>query len=161
MPYTLFHSYFPAIAEKETRTITILPGSRDGLPPGDYSFLEMFCDERGCDCRRVFFTVVSSFRKGIEAVVAWGWEEPDFYAKWMKDDDPDVVATLKGPALNMGSPETELAPAILDLVSNVLLQDSSYVERVKRHYGMFREKVEGRGALGSGKKKRRKRRRHK
>lgn len=143
MPYRLFHDMFPAVAERETRTLTILPGATTSLPAGDYGFLEMFCDEPGCDCRRVFFSVLSSVRQKVEAVVAWGWENTDFYAAWMKDDDPQVVASLKGPVLNLGSPATALAPALLELTRTVLLQDIHYVERIKRHYQMFRQQVEG------------------
>ena len=148
MPYVPFSEYFPDVAERETRSITVPPGSRVGLPIGDYGFLEMYCDERGCDCRRVFFYVVSSFRRKVEAVVAWGWEDLDFYAKWMKDDDLAIVATLKGPILNPGSPSTNLAPAILELVRNVLLRDPEYVARIKRHYRMFKDKIEGRSKAG-------------
>jgi hypothetical protein len=148
MPYVFFREYFPDVADRETRSITVLSGSQVGLPAGDYGFLEMYCDERGCDCRRVFFYVVSSFRKKVEAVVAWGWEDQDFYAKWMDDDDPATVATLKGPIHNPGSPRTELAPAIVELVRNVLLQDTKYVDRIKRHYKMFKDRIEGRSKDG-------------
>jgi hypothetical protein len=146
MPYRLFHDLFPVVAERETRTLTILPGSNAGLPAGHYAFLEMFCDEPGCDCRRVFFSVLSSVRQEIAAVVAWGWEDLAFYAAWMKDDDPEIVANLKGPTLNLGSPTTPLAPALLELTRAVLLQDRHYVERVKRHYQLFRQQVERGGA---------------
>ena len=143
MPYQLLHDLLPAIAEAETRTITVFGHeSETGLPSGEYAFCEMFCNERGCDCRRVFFYVVSSFRDGPEAVVAWGWETPEFYAKWLHDDDPVIVAELVGPSLNLGSSETELADGILNLVRNVLLQDETYVDRVKRHYRQFRNKVD-------------------
>ncbi len=142
MAYVLFHDYFPAVAERETRSITIINFLKWRLPPGQYSFLEMFCDEPGCDCRRVFFYVVSSFRKDVEAVIAYGWESTSFYAKWMGDDDPATIAELKGPVLNLGSPQTSLAPAILKLFQGVLLTDSAYMERVKRHYAMFREKID-------------------
>ena len=145
MPYRLFHDLCPAVAERETRTLTILPGSNTRLPAGHYAFLEMFCDEPGCDCRRVFFSVLSSVREEIEAVVAWGWEDLAFYAAWMKDDDPEVLASLKGPALNLGSPATAHAPALLELTRAVLLQDRHYVERIKRHYQLFRHRIEGGG----------------
>jgi len=141
MPYAFFHSRFPTVARRETRTITVFPKSEVGLPAGDYGFLEMFCDEHGCDCRRAFFYVVSSLRKDVEAVISWGWEDRSFYAKWMGDNDPDVLATLKGPALNPGSPQTDLAPAVLSLVATVLLRDSEFVQRVKKHYRMFRDHV--------------------
>ena len=141
MPYALFHDYFPEIAERETRTI-ILPNPTDGLPEGHYSLLEMFCDEAGCDCRRVFFYVVSSFRKGPEAVVAYGWEDDAFYARWMKEDDPMCIETLRGPSLNLASPQSELAPAIVDLIKNVAIKDIAFVERIKCHYRMFRDKID-------------------
>jgi hypothetical protein len=55
MPFQLFHDLFPEMAERETRSVIVPPGSPpSGLPPGQYAFLEMFCNEKGCDCRRVF-----------------------------------------------------------------------------------------------------------
>ena len=72
MPFRLFHDFFPELAERETRTLTVLPGADLGVPPGEYGLLEMFCDEPGCDCRRVFFSVFSSASKRMDAVVAWG-----------------------------------------------------------------------------------------
>jgi hypothetical protein len=142
MSYILFHNYFPELAERETRSLTVLPGSNLGLPPGEYGFLEMYCDEPGCDCRRVFLHVVCSFRKDAQAVVAWGWEDLDFYLRWFKYGDLADAAELKGPELNALSPATELAPALLELVRNVLLKDPEYVERIKRHYQMFREEID-------------------
>ncbi|GEM_PF-283311 len=146
MFYAPFHEYFPQMAEKETRSITVPEHSVFNLPAGEYGFLEMFCNEPGCDCRRVFFSVLSSFREKTEAVIAWGWESGEFYANWLGDDDPRSIADLKGPALNLGSPQSRLAPAILELVKNVLLADQAYVERVKKHYRMFRDKIDKKSA---------------
>ncbi len=142
MSYVLFHDYFPELAEQETRSITILPGSNLGLPPGEYGFLEMFCDEPGCDCRRVFLHVVCSFRKDAQAVIAWGWEDLDFYRRWFQYGDRADAVELKGPVLNALSPATELAPALVAFVRTVLLKDSEYVARIKRHYEMFRAKID-------------------
>ena len=36
-----------------------------------------------------------------------------------------------------------MAPAILDLIENVVLKDAAYVERLKRRYRMFRDVVDG------------------
>lgn len=142
MPFVPLRNYLPEIAGRETRALTVLVQADGHLPPGKYVFSEMFCDETGCDCRRVFFCVGCSFRPEVLAVVAWGWEDPAFYAKWMKGGDPREVAMLKGPILNLGSPESELAPAILQFVCDRLLKDPAYVERVKRHYAMFRRKID-------------------
>jgi hypothetical protein len=142
MPYSLFYNHFSEIAESETRTVTVPERSEFNLPPAHYSFLEMFCDEPGCDCRRVFFSVVSSLQKDIQAVITWGWEKREFYAKWMGDDDPHIIRDLMGPALNLASPQSNYAPALLDLFRNVLLKDAAYVDRIKRHYAMFRQKID-------------------
>jgi len=142
MPYVFFHEYFPEIAEQETRTITVLGQSSLGIPPGQYSLVEMYCDERGCDCRRVFFYVVSPPKREVKAVIAYGWESPEFYARWMGDDDPEIIEELQGPVLNMCSPQSSLAPAILEIVNDIILRDTAYAERIKRHYAMFRDKID-------------------
>jgi hypothetical protein len=64
----------------------------------------------------------------------------------MKYGDRKDAETLRGPILNIGSPETELAPALLDLARNVLLQDKAYVDRIKRHYRRFRARIDGGGS---------------
>ncbi len=156
MPYVFFHNHFPDIADKETRTVTVLNNSEWNLPPAHYSLLEMYCNDPGCDCRRVFFCVVSSLTKGVEAVIAYGWESPKFYAKWMGGDNPDVIKNLKGPVLNVGSPQSNLAPSILRLVEDVILQNQAYVERIKIHYRMFRHNIDTRSKQNKLKKNKRK-----
>ena len=145
MPYAPFHEFFPEVAKRETRSVTVLYESNTGIPPGEYGFLEMFCNEKSCDCRRVFLYVVSAARNDVQAVMAYGWESRAFYERWMGDKDPDVIDSLLGPCLNLGSPESASAPAILELFRDVLLRDAAYVDRIKRHYRMFREKVDGVG----------------
>ena len=142
MPYVLFYQYFPELAKSETRSITILDQSSSGLPAGEYGFLEMYCDEPECDCRRVFLYVVSPPEEEPLAVIAYGWENPEFYIKWMGYNSPELIYELKGPSLNAASPQSDLAPAILELVEEVLLQDKSYIERLKAHYRMFRDKID-------------------
>jgi len=74
----------------------------------------------------------------------------------MGDDDPEIIAELMGPCLNLGSPQSELARALLDVVRNVLLQDEAYVERIKRHYRHFRTRIDGRSMASSRSRKRKK-----
>ena len=173
MSFVLFHEFFPEVAKKETRSIAVPPGGLQGVPEGSYGFLEMFCDESGCDCRRVMFSVVSLERQALEAVIAWGWEDRAFYARWFGMNAPEMVNELKGPILNLGSPQTKDAGALLRMTEDLLLTDPAYVERVQRHYALFREQIDqkegtgGRAIAGSEKahgvskksKERRKRRR--
>jgi hypothetical protein len=160
MPYAMFHQYFPDIAESETRSVTILHDSDWGLPAGDYGFLEMFCDEPGCDCRRVFLCVFAERTKKAEAYIAYGWESRAYYRSWLRRDDPQTIRELQGPMLNPGSPQSSLAPALLRLFQELLLKDIEYFERIKRHYCIFRERIDGSHnvpmLLGNPKRKRKK-----
>jgi hypothetical protein len=163
MPFVFFHEYFPEIARQETRSVTILETpSVFGLAVGDYGFMEMYCNEPGCDCRRVMWYVVSRTGEGAEAVVAYGWENWEFYVRWLGHNDPTVIRDLKGPVLNLGSPRSALAPAILETIKELLLPDEAYIERIKRHYAMVRQRVDGRApspvrAQPKSEKKKRKR----
>jgi hypothetical protein len=143
MPFVPFREYFGELAEQETRTAKLFKDT-DGLPAGEYCFLESYCDEPGCDCRRVMLYVVSLPRQRYEATIAFGWDSPEFYAKWMRDDDPETIAMLRGPVLNFGSPETELSPAVLELARSTLFRDPGYVARLQRHYSLMRAEVERR-----------------
>jgi hypothetical protein len=142
MPFVQFHDYLPELAERETRSVTIFSGSGFDLPSAEYGLVEMFCDEPGCDCRRVILMVMSSRTEKPEAFVSFGWESRHFYVKWMGDDDPLIITDLMGPALNFGSPAARHAPAILEMVKETALNYPEYVTRVKRHYALFREKID-------------------
>lgn len=142
MPFRPFHDLFPEVAERETRTMGILRDQSGALPVEVYAFLEMYCDEPGCDCRRVLFDVISRTRGRTEAVIGWGWEDADFYRQWYSGDEPGAIEAMKGPSLNLGGAQTEFAPTLLELVRDTLLADPAYIERIKRHYRMFREQID-------------------
>ena len=140
MPYTLFYSYCPEIAEKETRVISILSSNNElGLPIGDYGFLELFCDE--CDCRRVFITVMKG-EKSL-ATLFWGWGSVEFYEKsFFTKDKKYIMEELIGPNLNHMSQQSILAPKVLKLFIKELFADKLYLERIKRHYKQFKEELD-------------------
>ena len=143
MSYELFHDYFPDLAERETRVVQVFePSPFSNLPSGEYALLEMFCTDEDCDCRRVMWTVISDREKRTVAVVAYGWGSARFYQKWFGSNDPDIVREMQGPILNLGSPQASYAPAILNLLKSIVLADKQYLERVKRHYALFRNKIE-------------------
>jgi hypothetical protein len=138
MPMSPFIERFPELGARETRSVTVT--QRQDLPDGEYGFLEFYCDEPGCDCRRVMIDVL---RPGtgwdkIWATISYGWESLDFYRKWGGGGDP---SEMKGPYLDSLNPQTNYSPALLNLF-RFLLQSTEYVERLKRHYQMFRDSVE-------------------
>jgi len=141
MEFQAFHELFPDVAQREVRSIEI-PDPGTPLPPATYQFVEQYCNQPGCDCRRVMFSVFSSLTQQFEAVVAWGWDSLDYYRRWLRFDDPAVVEEMQGPVLNLASAQGPLAGAILSLTRDVLLKDPEYVERIKRHYRMFRERID-------------------
>jgi len=161
MPFTFFHAYLPEVARRETRSVHVFTSGPGDPPPGEYGLLEMYCDEPGCDCRRVFFNVVSSRTRSAVAVVAYGWEPAEFYAKWAREDDPAVVRQIKGPILNLGSPQSEHADDVLRFIEDVVLRDPAYVSRLKAHYDLFKRQVEerARSKRGAGARRRRTHRR--
>lgn len=142
MPYESFHAKFPEIAEKETRTITVLDAPY--LPKGSFGLIEMYCNEPDCDCRRVFFDVYDWKKRRSMSIIAYGWEDEEFYANWFNSMDvtEEDIREIKGPVLNFGSPQSKYAPVFLGYVSDILENDPAYVTRLQRHYLMFKETVE-------------------
>jgi hypothetical protein len=136
-----FHTVCPDVAQKETRSVTV--GASPGLPAGEYAFVELFCDEPGCDCRRVLLQVWSRARAGEPvAHIAFGWEERAFYEKWsvMPRDLARKMAreTTEG-ALDPLNPQSQCAPALLRVFREMIALDGEYAGRLKRHYDLFRQ----------------------
>jgi len=150
MPYQPLHEILKELALKEMRNASIFEGYSPGLPPDDYGLVEMYCNDDNCDCRRVMFSVLSEKRNAFVAVIAYGWEDANFYRKWLKRDDPETIRELQGPVLNKMSPQSDLAPALLDMIRELVLKDTLYIARLKRHYQLFKEKVDPKHFRPSG-----------
>jgi hypothetical protein len=148
----MLYELLPELALKETRTITVFAKNAYNLPPANYGLVEMYCNDEDCDCRRVFLNVMSSVTKDSVAVIAYGWETLNYYAKWLcrkkvditqlDEYDRNTIRSLKGPCLNSASPQSNFAPVVLLMVVNLVLMDEKYVNRLKRHYKLFRAKID-------------------
>ena len=141
MPFQPFYEIFRDLAVKETRNITIFDG-HPTLPTDEYGLVELYCNDEGCDCRRVILNVLSRKRNEFVATIGYGWESADFYRGWMIRDAPERIKDLQGPALNPLSHQSELAPALLELVQTLVLKDPLYIARLKRHYQMFKGAID-------------------
>lgn len=131
-----FHTKFRDLAFRETRTVVVR--GYEALPDGDYGFLEFYCDEFGCDCRRVVLQVVTPDGGAkVWASINFGWERPRFYRKWMSGN-AKAAAGMAGATLDPLNPQTEHSQALLRLFRDVVLRDSGYVQRLKRHYEIFK-----------------------
>lgn len=153
-----FFSKFPDLAVAETRSVKVR--GDDDLPDGEYGFIEFYCNEPACDCRRVVVSVVSP-DPGLTplATISFGWESLQFYRDRL--GDLEDAAVLKGPTLDPLHPQTKYAPALLRLFRFVLTDDA-YVERLKRHYQLFKGFTHGADPAerrrGASKKRKRRRR---
>ncbi len=151
-----FYTHFRDLAFKEMRSATVR--GMPGLPDGEYGFLELYCDEPTCDCRRVIIDVIApTTGSKIWATISYGWESLEFYEKWMRDKES--ARESHGATLDPLNPQTEYSDALLQLFNHVL-QDEAYVERLKRHYQLFKSSLpkQRRSAIGSSRKVKRKRR---
>ena len=139
MPMIPFLEKFPELGARETRSVTAT--GRQDLPDGEYGFLELYCNEPGCDCRRVMIDVLrpeTGWSK-IWATISYGWEDLDFYRKWGGAGNDPIE--IKGPYLDPLNPQTKYSSALLNLF-RFLLRSPEYVHRLKQHYHMFRESVD-------------------
>jgi hypothetical protein len=133
---TSFWTYFPDVAAKETRTVT-LHGHRI-IPDGEYGLLELYCDERDCDCRRVIIDVMSSPpHPKTWATINFGWETVEFYTQW--SGNPVMGKESHGAILEPFGPQSPYAYEFLEIVKAIAFQDEDYVRRLQRHYAMFKD----------------------
>lgn len=139
MDYAPFQEQFPNIAEQETRSLTVTRDTE--VPAGTYLLMELYCTEPDCDCRRVFLDTVSVEENETVAVIAYGWEDREYYEDWFGMDMPQMIDELKGPALNLASPQSEYASAMLKTIEEHVLNDDAYVKRIQNHYQMFKDSI--------------------
>ena len=144
MSYQPLIQYLPKIAEAETRVIHLTgPGKYPKIPRNQYALIEFFCTDKDCDCRRVMWVVEEAKKREVVAVIAYGWANAKFYQDWFGRTDKSIVKEMQGPNLNRGSPQSEYATAILEMVVETCIQDTKYMDRVKKHYTQFRRKLSG------------------
>ena len=129
-----FASKFRAVAARETRVVTV---QADGaLPKGEFGFLEFYCPNPRCDCRRVILRVTSPDGR-TWATISYGWESKKFYSQWAGGNQS--VADMAGASLDALNAQSTYANAFLSFFNDMIATDRKYVERLKRHYRMFKE----------------------
>ena len=148
MQYSPLYEMLPNLAGRETKEIVIIKKDFHKVPAGTYGLMEMYCTDKRCDCRRVFINVISEEMKKPLALITFGWESEKFYADWYHLDwenltemDRRDIAGLKGPCLNMSGQQSRYAQDLLTLVTQMALTDPDYVDRLKRHYKLFKLKL--------------------
>src|SRR4051794_896713 len=107
MSMVQFGLLFPELAERETRSAKVfepLPlGNPRHLPVDEYGFVELYCSERGCDCRRVMINVLARHQRQHVATINHSFEKP------AKDD-----LVPEQTFLDLLNRQSGWAPALLD-----------------------------------------------
>ncbi len=149
-----FYADFSDIAAKETRVLTILqPGD---LPVGQYAFIELYCDDPGCDCRRVLIqVVVGEDPSKVLATLNYGWESLAFYEGWVRNKA--FAKECVGVSIDRLGPQSQYS-RVFQQVFEWMLKDDAYNERLKRHYRMVKElQRAGKAGKAKGREVRKKR----
>jgi hypothetical protein len=144
MIFKRFIEFFPEIAEKETRRITLRNDPK--IPDGEYAFVDSFCEDKDCDCRRVYFDVFQidpDFEPVHAARISYGWENLDFYLSWAPYLPSNMAAEMKGPILQPFQTQSLYAERFIELFESKFLIDPAYIDRIKRHYTLFKAKLGG------------------
>jgi hypothetical protein len=115
------------------------------LPADEYAYVEFYCTDLTCDCRRVLLEVIAKNQPDkVFASIGYGWDKESFYLKLMHGDYEEARATVRG-ALDPINAQSEFAEVFLDAFKRVVL-DEPYRLRLRRHYRMFREELARRAA---------------
>ncbi len=151
-----FHSVFPELARREVRCVHVRPAQggapASALPADEYVYVEYYCEDLNCDCRRVFLQVISGREPDrVFASIGYGWEKESFYRRKMPWEPDFARGTIRG-ELDPLNEQSEFAEDLLDLFQHVVL-DEPYRLRLKRHYRMFREELARRAAADPTSKK--------
>jgi hypothetical protein len=150
--FRAFSDQFPDVGVTESRMVMTIDGDRIER----FLFLELYCDDEGCDCRRVIVRVLSVSETPAGpahelASLSFGWEPAQFYRDWASFPlGARDIEEMKGPALQRLAPQSARANEMLRQFRS-LLEDRAYVDRIRRHYRMFRETIDQEaGASPSG-----------
>jgi hypothetical protein len=113
----------------QVRSVTITQSPQ--LPDGEYSFIDMYCPDPDCDCRKTMIQVLLN-EKPV-SLINYGWESAEFYRKWMGIRAEDhSFPPLHGATIDLNSPNLVSQEGILGLFHALL--DDMWIQKFKKHY---------------------------
>ena len=137
-----FHNRVPEVGASEYRSFSAL--GIEGLPQAEYGFVELYCNDPSCDCRRVQLVVFApEVSRKFLATISYGWESLEFYKEhfgFISEEDSPC-----DPTLEPFGEQSQYSEILLDCCKRFLLSDAAYVERLKRHYCLFKDASSAKG----------------
>lgn len=120
-------SLCPDLARDETKVLELGFGSNE--PTTHVGFVERFCDEKDCDCRRVTLQLVDLDDRRELAAVGF-------------DFDVDIPAPGDHAVYFERTSRNTLEAHLLRAVVEGLIRHTDYPSKLERHYQTFRDAVE-------------------
>ncbi|MBI5483985.1 MAG: hypothetical protein HY888_05940 [Deltaproteobacteria bacterium] len=125
--------YAVIFPENDEPVVTLQLDHKIGkIPKGAYGFIEFYCTDKGCDCRRTTLFVLNE-KMQEKAVISIGFDP---------DDD------MAGPFLDDFHKQSPYAGELLDIFVEMINDDLEFIETLHRHYRDVRTKVEGKKYRG-------------
>jgi hypothetical protein len=124
-----FDLVFPDLARRECFVIEVCDAR--SRPAGIVVFREFYCNEPGCDCRRVVLHAAITGKPGVVAGIGYGFEPalPPF------DDEPQSM-------LDPLNPQSELSDHVLNVFTKVVEREPSVRERFVEHYRRWKDVID-------------------
>lgn len=123
-------------ATHQVRTVGITASPQ--LPDGDYEFVDTYCIDPKCDCRKTMIHVLHN--RTLVAIINYGWEPQAYYEKWMGGGVDDLsMPAMHGASIDISSPSRLSPEGVLGLF-NALLNEK-WIRLFKKHYRMVKARV--------------------
>ena len=119
--------------ECQVRSVTL--AADPYLPSGEYHFIDLYCSDNTCDCRR---TIIQIFHgQKLVSIVNFGWESPKFYLRWLGSTrDVGLAMEMSGVSIDSSSPDRVSPKGILLLIKH--LMDKKWISIIKENYRLIR-----------------------
>jgi hypothetical protein len=132
-------SFVPAgeiIEGHRVRQVTLKESPQ--LPDGMYEFIDQYCTDPDCDCRKTMIQVVHEGQR--VATISFGWEPPEYYTKWMgMGADDQFARDMSGASIDMSSPDRLNPDAILAFFN--ALMNHEWLGMMKANYAAVKAAV--------------------
>jgi len=122
-------------AAHQVRTV----GLRDSrqLPDGDYRFVDTYCVDPSCDCRK---TMILVFLNDVHvSTINYGWEPMSFYQEWMGSKDERISGEMSGAYIDITSPNGVPPKGMLAFFMALL--NENWIARFRAHYSAVKLKL--------------------
>jgi hypothetical protein len=120
----------------EVRTVAITKSPQ--LPDGEYSFIDTYCSDPACDCRKTMIQVMHEGK--LVSIINYGWEPAAFYQNWMGSGaEENPMSVMHGASIDITSPNLVSMDGMLALF-RALLNDM-WIAKFKQHYSEVKAAV--------------------